>query len=120
MADDFLQKKKDTAPILDLSKAVINTKEDFKKLFDRVPDFKIRPVNVRQDEIKIREKHKDFRFKTGKKELKALKEPYRFQEPVPPEMVGIKLEDFFPVPIDWRMLTTLRPKNKVDEDYFSR
>lgn len=24
------------------------------------------------------------------------------------------------VPIDWKMLTTLRPKLKVDEDYFDR
>lgn len=120
MADDFLSKKKDTGPILDLSKAVVNSKEDFRKLFDKVPDYKIRPVKVRQEEIKIREKHKDFKFKTDKKDLKVLKETYNFQEPVPPEMLGIKLEDLYPVPIDWRMLTTLRPKSKVDEDYFSR
>ncbi|GLV41857.1 uncharacterized protein CBL_13589 [Carabus blaptoides fortunei] len=120
MADDFLSKKKDTGPILDLSKAAVNSKEDFRKLFDKVPDYKIRPVKVRQEEIKIREKHKDFKFKTGKKDLKVLKETYNFQEPVPPEMLSIKLEDLYPVPIDWRMLTTLRPKSKVDEDYFSR
>lgn len=120
MADDFLSKKKDTGPILDLSRAVITCKEDFKKLFDKVPDFKIRPVKVRQEEIKIREKHKDFKFKTGKKDFKVLKETYSFQNPIPTEMVSLKIEDLYPVPIDWRMLTTLRPKLKNDEDYFSK
>lgn len=119
MADDFLSKKKENGPILDLSQTTCNSKEDFRKLLDKVPDFKIRPVKVRSEDIKIRDK-KDFKFKTTKKDLKVLKETYNFPEPVPVEMRSLKLDDLVAVPIDWRMLTTLRPKAKVDEDYYSR
>lgn len=118
MADDFLSKKKENGPILDLSKATCNTKEDLKKLLDKVPDFKIRPVKVRTEEIKIRDK--DFKFKTNKKDLKISNENYNFANPIPTEMRGVNLQDLIAVPIDWRMLTTLRPKAKIDEDYFSR
>lgn len=45
---------------------------------------------------------------------------YKYQNPIPVEMQSLKMEDLYSVPIDWRMLTTLRPKNKVDEEYFSR
>lgn len=45
---------------------------------------------------------------------------YKYQNPIPIEMQSLKMEDLYSVPIDWRMLTTLRPKNKVDEEYFSR
>ncbi|KAI4470118.1 hypothetical protein MML48_1g02844 [Holotrichia oblita] len=116
--DDFLSKKKETAPILDLSKAVVNTKEDFKKLLEKVPDYKIKSEKVRPDDVKIKEKN--FKFKTGKKDLKAMKEPYLFMDPVPSEMKSLKIIDLTTVPIDWHMLTTLRPKNKLDEDYFSK
>lgn len=116
--DDFLSKKKETAPILDLSKAVVSTKEDFKKLLEKVPDYKIKSEKVRPDDVKI--KDKNFKFKTGKKDLKAMKEPYLFMDPVPNEMRNLKIIDLTTVPIDWHMLTTLRPKNKLDEEYFSK
>lgn len=118
MADDFLQKKKENGSILDLSKTTCNSKEDLRKLLDKVPDFKIRAVK-HTDPIKIRDK-KDYKFKTTKKDLKTLKETYTFPDPIPVEMRGIKIEDLVAIPIDWRMLTTLRPKVKLDEDYFSR
>lgn len=116
--DDFLSKKKDTAPILDLSKTVVNTKEEFKKLLEKVPDYKIKAEKVRPDDVKIREKN--FKFKTGRKDFKAMREPYVFMDPVPSEMRNLKISDLITVPIDWHMLTTLRPKNKLDEDYFSK
>lgn len=118
MADDFLGKKKEVAPILDLSKSIINSQEDFKKLFEKVPDFKIKPEKVKVEDCKIRDK--DFKFKTGKKDYKAMKEPFTFQDPIPPEMQSLKLKDLISVPIDWKMLTTVRPKSKVDEDFYSR
>lgn len=72
---------------------------------------------MKPEEIKIREK--DFNFKTPKRELKHTRE-YPFAEPVPPEMRGVKLEDLSTVNIQWKMLTTLRPKNKQDEELFTR
>jgi uncharacterized protein Yka (UPF0111/DUF47 family) len=44
--DDLFDKKKDTVQILDLSKTTANTKEEFKRLMEKVPDFKMRPVKV--------------------------------------------------------------------------
>lgn len=46
MADDIFDKKKDEAPILDLSKTVINTAEEYRAVLDKVPDFKTRPEKV--------------------------------------------------------------------------
>lgn len=116
--DDFLGKKKETAPILDLSKATINTKEEFRRLYDKVPDFKMKQEKIRIEDLKLKEKN--FKFKTGKKDFKAMKEPYTFMDPIPSEMKKLSITDLAEVPIDWRMLTTVRPKSKVDEDYFSR
>ncbi|KRT78676.1 hypothetical protein AMK59_8271 [Oryctes borbonicus] len=116
--DDFLSKKKDTAPILDLSRAIVKTKEDFKRLLEKVPDYKIKAEKVKSDDVKIRDKK--FKFKTGKKDYKAMKEPYAFMDPVPNEMRNLKMMDLITVPIDWHMLTMLRPKNKLDEEYFSK
>ncbi|KAG8337585.1 arginine/serine-rich coiled-coil protein 2 [Homalodisca vitripennis] len=115
--DDFLTKKKEPAQVLDLSKATANTKEDFRRLLEKVPEYKIRPEKVKPEEIKIKEK--DFTFKTPKRELRQSKE-YPFADPVPPEMRGVRLEDLSCVNIQWKMLTTLRPKNKQDEELFSR
>lgn len=116
--DDFLSKKKDSSPVLDLSKAVVNTKEDFRRLLEKVPDYKIKAEKVRSEDVKIRDKH--FKFKTGKKDYKAMKEPYGFMDPIPNEMRNLKIKDLITVPIDWHMLTTIRPKNKLDEEYFSK
>lgn len=44
--DDIFEKKKDEAPILDLSKTVINTAEEYRAVLDKVPDFKTRPEKV--------------------------------------------------------------------------
>lgn len=44
--DDLFDKKKDEAPMLDLSKVVINTAEEYREVLDKVPDFKTRPEKV--------------------------------------------------------------------------
>lgn len=67
------------------------------------------------DDIKIKEKK--FKFKLPKKERKKL---FPFAEPTPSEMRGVSLEELYSVNIPWKMLTSLRPKSKVDEEYFSR
>ncbi|KAJ8976931.1 hypothetical protein NQ317_005104 [Molorchus minor] len=110
--DDFLNKKKDSVPILDLSKTTCNSQEDFKKLMEHIPDFKIKPERVAPDQIKVKEKH--FRFKSGKKDLKVTKEKYAFMDPLPAEMKSLKIEELAAVSIDWKMLTTLRPKSKIN------
>lgn len=115
--DDFLSKKKEPAQVLDLSKVKISSKEEFKKYFDKIPEFKIKPEKLLPDQIKIRDK--DFTFVPGKKEEKPLRD-WNYLDPTPPDMKGVKLEDLCTVNIDWKMLTTVRPKLKVEEDMFSR
>lgn len=115
--DDFLSKKKEPAQVLDLSKVKIATKEEFKKYFDKVPEFKIKPEKVMPESIKL--KDKDFTFVPGRKEEKQMKE-WSFPDPTPPDMRAVKLEDLCSVNIDWKMLTTLRPKTKVEEEMFTR
>ncbi|KAH8258626.1 hypothetical protein KR038_002229 [Drosophila bunnanda] len=123
--DDLLSKKKTVVPVLDLSRSNIQTIEEFKRLFEKVPDYKMRPVKVRAEEIKIREK--DYAFKMPKKEMRKLMRSngerealYTYADPVPGEMKDVVLMELCAVPIDWKMLTTLRPKNKQEEEYFSR
>lgn len=46
--DDFFGKKKDAvAPVLDLSKSTVNSKEEYKRLMEKVPDYKMRPIKVK-------------------------------------------------------------------------
>ncbi|KAG5893012.1 hypothetical protein JTB14_037205 [Gonioctena quinquepunctata] len=116
--DDFLGKKKETAPILDLSKTVANSKEDFRRLLEKVPDFKMKAERVLPESIKIQEKN--FKFKGGKKQVKTSKKKYTFMDPLPVEMNNLKIDDLAAVSIDWKMLTTQRPKSKAEENYFSR
>lgn len=54
--EDLFGKKKESVPVLDLSKTTATTKEEFKKFMEKVPDPKIRPDKVRPEEIKIKEK----------------------------------------------------------------
>lgn len=45
--DDLLGKKKEIIPVLDLSKTIANTKEEYKRLMEKVPDYKTRPIKVK-------------------------------------------------------------------------
>ncbi|CRK95662.1 CLUMA_CG009120, isoform A [Clunio marinus] len=124
--EDLFGKKKEAVPVLDLSKSTASTKEEFKKLIEKVPDFKIRSVKVRPEEIKIKEKECK-EFKLSRKELRFLKnsqgereKQYTYMDPVPSEMRSIVIMEICAVPIDWKMLTTQRPKLKIDENYFDR
>lgn len=80
---------------------------------------------VRSDEIKI--KDKDWGFKTPKKEVKYLcrhngerEKAYVYLDPIPVEMRQVVIMELCAVPIDWKMLTILRPKSKIEEDYYSK
>lgn len=44
--DDLLGKKKEIVPVLDLSKTIVHTKEEYKRLSEKVPDYKMRPIKV--------------------------------------------------------------------------
>ncbi|XP_030569521.1 uncharacterized protein LOC115768925 [Drosophila novamexicana] len=123
--DDLLAKKKTVVPVLDLSRSNIQSIEEFKRLMEKVPDYKMRPIKVRAEEIKIREK--DYSFKMPKKEMRKLLKHngerealYTYADPMPSEMKDVVLMELCAVPIDWKMLTTLRPKSKLEEEYFSR
>lgn len=45
--DDLISKKKDSLQILDLSKSIVNSKEELRRLLEKVPEFKIKPEKVR-------------------------------------------------------------------------
>lgn len=117
--DDFLTKKKETAPVLDLSKtsATVSTQEEFRRMLERIPDFKMKPEKIPPESIKLRDK---FNIDVVKHDIKAMKEQYAFMNPIPVELRELDLNDLASVSIDWRMLTSKRPKTKVEEDYFSR
>ncbi|BET02953.1 Hypothetical protein NTJ_15771 [Nesidiocoris tenuis] len=114
--DDLIGKKKEVAQVLDLSKATANNAEEFKKLIEKVPEFKIKPEKLKPEDVKIHD------FSRGGRRKKKVKVPtvYQFADPLPEEMRSIRLEDLCPVNIQWNMLTTLRPKSKADTEYFSR
>ncbi|XP_060869694.1 uncharacterized protein LOC132944397 [Metopolophium dirhodum] len=112
--EEFLAKKKEQTTLLDLHNCTANSKEELRKLVEKVPEFKIKPEKKLGD-IKIREKK--FKFKLPKKESKK---SFPFAEPTPSEMKGVSLDELYSVNIPWKMLTSLRPKSKIDEEYFSR
>ncbi|XP_013140254.1 PREDICTED: uncharacterized protein LOC106104675 [Papilio polytes] len=127
--DDLFDKKKDEAPMLDLSKTTINTAEEYRAVLDKVPEFKTRPEKVRAEDIKIKDRPEDQKIKTPKKEIRAYEKlgtrayedkHFTFMDPVPVEMRELKFEELCSVPIEWRMLTSIRPKSKLDEEYFNR
>uniref|UniRef100_A0A182W6B5 Uncharacterized protein n=1 Tax=Anopheles minimus TaxID=112268 RepID=A0A182W6B5_9DIPT len=123
--DDIFGKKKEVVPILDLSKSTAVTREEFKRMIEKVPDYKMRPIKVRSDEIRFKEK--EYGFKMQKKELRMLLKNsgerdklYAYMDPIPGEMRNLVIMELCSVPIDWKMLTSQRPKTKVEEDYFSK
>lgn len=84
---------------------------------------------MRADEIRIKDKKLDQKTKTPRKEIRAYEKlgtrgyeekQFTFMDPIPVEMQGLKFEDLCAVPIEWRMLTSVRPKSKLDEEYFNR
>lgn len=47
-------------------------------------------------------------------------EPYPFPDAVPPALRFIEIKDIIHTDIDWKMLTTVRPGSKIDEDFYTR
>lgn len=79
--------------------------------------------------MKIKDKPEDNKTKTSRKEIRAYEalgtkgyeeKHFSFMDPIPVEMRGLKFEELCSVPIEWRMLTSIRPKSKLDEEYFNR
>lgn len=80
-------------------------------------------LQVKKDETKVRDDLKNpsyFSWRTTKKELRAIAREWAYGDPIPPDMRILNLQELQQVPIDWRMLTPLRPKLRQDEDMFSR
>lgn len=83
-------------------------------------------IQVRPEDIKIKDQESAL-FKPNKKELKHLlrhngdrERPYVYLDPIPTEMRSLMIMELCTVPIDWKMLTTLRPKTKIEEEYYSK
>lgn len=45
---------------------------------------------------------------------------YPFDNPIPPALRSIEVKDLIYTDIDWKMLTSIRPENKTEEDFFTR
>ncbi|EGI68943.1 PREDICTED: uncharacterized protein LOC105154986 [Acromyrmex echinatior] len=117
--DDLLKDdKKDANLIPDLSKATCNSYEEFRRLKENCPEFKIKPEKVKREDTKVRDK--EFSCKATKKELKNIGREWAYGDPVPPDMRGLDLQELQQVAIDWRMLTPIRPKLRQDEEMFSK
>ncbi|XP_011876568.1 PREDICTED: uncharacterized protein LOC105566837 isoform X1 [Vollenhovia emeryi] len=117
--DDLLRDdKKDANLIPDLSKSTCNSYEEFRRLKENCPEFKIKPEKVKREDTKVRDK--EFSWKATKKELKNIGREWAYGDPVPPDMRGLDLQELQQVAIDWRMLTPIRPKLRQDEEMFSR
>ncbi|XP_011308349.1 uncharacterized protein [Fopius arisanus] len=117
--DDLLRDdKRDGNLIPDLSKATCNSQEEFRRLRERCPEYKIKPEKLKRDDVKVRDK--DFSWRTTKKELKLMEREWGYGDPIPPDMRSLDLQELQRVAIDWRMLTPLRPKLRADEEMFSR
>ncbi|KZC12753.1 PREDICTED: uncharacterized protein LOC107190862 [Dufourea novaeangliae] len=117
--EDLLKEDKKDANLLpDLSKATCNSQEEFRRLRENCPEFKIKPEKVKKDDTKVRDK--ECSWKPTRKELKALGKEWNYGNPVPPDMRGLNLRELQQVAIDWRMLTPIRPKYRQDEEMFSR
>ncbi|XP_076634731.1 uncharacterized protein LOC143348430 [Colletes latitarsis] len=117
--DDLLKEdRKDTNLVPDLSKATCESREEFRRLLENCPEFKIKPEKVKRDDTKVRDR--DFSWRATKKESKALGREWSYGNPVPPDMRSLSLRELHQVPIDWRMLTPVRPKLRQDEEMFSR
>ncbi|XP_006621247.1 uncharacterized protein LOC102681698 [Apis dorsata] len=117
--DDLLKEDKKDANLLpDLSKAICNSQEEFRRLLENCPEFKIKPEKVKKEDAKVRDK--EFSWKPTKKELKAFGKEWNYGNPIPPDMKDLNLHELQQVAIDWRMLTPIRPKNRQDEEMFSR
>ncbi|CAH1400410.1 unnamed protein product [Nezara viridula] len=101
--DDLIGKKKEAVQVLDLSKATANNADEFKRVMEK----------IKPEDVKIQDKPKRWH-------KKSKKSSYQFADPIPTEMRALNLDDLCSVPIQWNMLTTLRPKSKIDEEYFSR
>lgn len=124
--DDLFSKKKDlAASVLDLASTICHSKDDYKRLQEKVPDFKMRPIKQRQSELKVSLGAQKF-HQNVKEQRKILKrnDPKNFYaafaNPIPIEMRSVCLKEMVTVQIDWRMLTNLRPRTKTEEEYFSR
>ncbi|XP_058823008.1 uncharacterized protein LOC131684295 [Topomyia yanbarensis] len=123
--DDLFGKKKEVVPILDLSRSTAMSREEFKKMHEKVPDYKMRPIKVRPEEIRL--KDKDVSYKMPKKEVRMLiknggerDKLYTYMDPIPVEMRNLVIMELCSVSIDWKMLTPQRPKTKTEEEYFSK
>lgn len=51
--EDLISKKKDSLQILDLSKQIVNSKEELRRLLEKVPEFKIKPEKVKVYQLDI-------------------------------------------------------------------
>ncbi|XP_047469396.1 uncharacterized protein LOC125025430 [Penaeus chinensis] len=110
--EDMLTVVKPPPQALDLFRTKIRNKDDFDTAYDKVPEYKIRPEKVQKEDV-LGEGPGGWRGKGD--------EPSpTYADPLPPSMRGLNMEEFYEVDIDWKMLTTARPKTRCEEEIFSR
>lgn len=75
---------------------------------------------VTREDSNCKVRDKEFSWRTTKKELRSIGREWSYGDPIPPDMRILNLQELQQVAIDWRMLTSLRPKLRQDEEMFSR
>ncbi|XP_064118083.1 uncharacterized protein LOC135223535 [Macrobrachium nipponense] len=113
--EDMLTVVKPPAESLDLFRTKVKSKEDFERAYEKIHEYKVRPEKISRQEA-LGEGPRGWKATPGKHE-----EPQAgYTDPLPPSMQGLNMEEFYEVDIDWRMLTTARPKTRHEEEIFSR
>lgn len=139
-----IEKNKSELIFLDLSETVILTKEELEKTISKIPNLKLKSDPIEEalnqktigDSLKINSclsntskfvsKNSNQKKITRNQSLLVSvvrsEKPlvYSFGNPIPESMKSINLNDFCETDIDWKMLTILRPNNKLEDQYFSK
>ncbi|CAL8096797.1 unnamed protein product [Orchesella dallaii] len=124
--DIFSASMKQPRKLLDLSNVKIESDDAFFKYMDKLPDLKLRPENVEPEDIQILT---DFSFTTSSKDQQygstttssgQKTKKCTYGDPMPQSMSSTRLEDLWTLDIHWKMLTSDRPPNRLEEYYFER
>lgn len=113
--DEILNERKPKATILDLSQAVITSKEDLERALEKLPDYKMKAEKVHCSDVRI-ERQQNFRS-TRQERFSGT---FDYADPMPASMRSVNVEELSRVSIPWRMLTTARPENSAEEEFFNR
>ncbi|XP_023349694.1 uncharacterized protein LOC111718358 isoform X2 [Eurytemora carolleeae] len=130
--EDILNKAKAPPQILDLQGVKISTEEEYRKIMEKIPEYKVKPEKLSDIEAELKYEVRGYELTRYPEEITQNinnkngpglvheKEEYRFADPCPPSMREVRISDLSSVDINWKMLTLSRPKSKIEENIFSK